>query len=113
MKIIAYIRTSCKWSDSVCEILDKYELPYDKRNISTDAGIFEEMVRNSGQRHAPCVEIDGVMLADVRGEDVENYLLSHELVEAAEYQESSVPAEADGEGKGGVYFKMTPPTKFF
>ena len=38
------------------------------------------MVRKSGQPLSPCVEIDGVMLADVSGEEVENYLLSNDLV---------------------------------
>jgi monothiol glutaredoxin len=47
------------------------------------------MVRKSGQPLSPCVEIDGVMLADVSGEEVENYLLSNDLVKATE-----VPAGA-------------------
>jgi monothiol glutaredoxin len=38
------------------------------------------MVQKSGQPLSPCVEIDGTMLADVSGEEVENYLLSHGLV---------------------------------
>jgi monothiol glutaredoxin len=37
-------------------------------------------VQKSGQPLSPCVEIDGVMLADVSGEEVENYLLSNDLV---------------------------------
>jgi monothiol glutaredoxin len=38
------------------------------------------MVRKSGQPLSPCVEIDGIMLADVSGEEVENYLLANNLV---------------------------------
>ena len=40
------------------------------------------MVRKSGQPLSPCVEIDGVMLADISGEEVENYLLANNLVKA-------------------------------
>ena len=40
------------------------------------------MVEKSGQALSPCVEVDGVMLADVSGEEVENYLLSNELVKS-------------------------------
>ena len=38
------------------------------------------MVAKSGQPLSPCVEINGVMLTDVSGEEVENYMLSNELV---------------------------------
>jgi monothiol glutaredoxin len=38
------------------------------------------MVRKSKQGMSPCVELDGVMLADVSGEELENYLLSNHLV---------------------------------
>ena len=38
------------------------------------------MVEKSSQPLSPCVEVDGVMLADVSGEEVENYLLSNNLV---------------------------------
>ena len=41
---------------------------------------YAEMVQKSGQPLSPCVEIDGVMLADISGEEVENYLLSNDLV---------------------------------
>jgi len=42
---------------------------------------YAEMVQKSGQPLSPCVEIEGVMLADVSGEEVENYMLSRHLVE--------------------------------
>jgi monothiol glutaredoxin len=41
------------------------------------------MVRKSGQPLSPCVEIDGVMLADISGEEVENYMLANNLVQAS------------------------------
>ena len=43
-----------------------------------------EMVQTSGQPLSPCVEVDGVMLADISGEEVENYLLSNDLVKPNE-----------------------------
>jgi monothiol glutaredoxin len=59
----------------------KYDLAYEDIDISNDRYNYDEMVRKSGQGLSPCVEIDGVMLADVSGEEVENYLLSNHLVE--------------------------------
>ena len=38
------------------------------------------MIEKSGQMLSPCVEIDGRMLPDVSGEEVEAYLLSNRLI---------------------------------
>ena len=80
MKIIAYLKPTCGWSMGVRAIMKKYNLSYEDRDIINQAEQYAEMVEKSGQALSPCVEIDGVMLADVSGEEVENYLLSNELV---------------------------------
>jgi len=80
MKIKAYLKPTCGWSRGVRAILAKYNLPYEDLDIINNPEIYAEMVRKSGQPLSPCVEIDGVMLADVSGEEVENYLLANELV---------------------------------
>ena len=40
------------------------------------------MEQKSGQQLSPCVEVNGVMLADISGEEVEAYLLEQKLVDA-------------------------------
>lgn len=80
MKIKAYLKPHCGWSNGVRAIMRKYDLPYEDIDIINVRSNYEEMVRKSGQPLSPCVEIDGVMLADVSGEEVENYMLSNELV---------------------------------
>jgi monothiol glutaredoxin len=80
MTIKAYLKPQCGWSNGVRAILRKYSLDYDDIDIIGDRASYAEMVRKSGQPLSPCVEIDGVMLADVSGEEVENYLLSNDLV---------------------------------
>lgn len=69
-------------------IMKKYGLEYEDRDIINNPVQYAEMVEKSGQPLSPCVEIDGTMLADVSGEEVENYMLSNELV-------SSTAKEAD------------------
>ena len=54
----------------------KYHLPFEDIDIINNRTNYAEMVQKSGQPLSPCVEVDGVMLADVSGEEVENYLLS-------------------------------------
>jgi monothiol glutaredoxin len=81
MHIKAYLKPTCGWSQGVRAILKKYDLAYDDLDIVGDRDLYREMVDKSGQQLSPCVEIDGVMLADVSGEEVENYLVANNLVE--------------------------------
>jgi monothiol glutaredoxin len=80
MIIKAYLKPSCGWSNGVRAILRKYALDYEDIDIIGDRASYAEMVRKSNQPLSPCVEVDGVMLADVSGEEIENYLLSNDLV---------------------------------
>jgi monothiol glutaredoxin len=86
VKIIAYLKPTCGWSQGVRAILRKYELPYEDRDIKSDPTQRQEMIAKSGQELSPCVEIDGRMLADVSGDDVEAYLLANGLVEQTNRQ---------------------------
>jgi monothiol glutaredoxin len=79
-KIIAYLKPTCGWSQGVRAVLRKYDLPYEDRDIINDPSQRQEMVEKSGQMLSPCVEIDGKVLADVSGAEVETYLLTQRLV---------------------------------
>jgi glutaredoxin len=81
MKIKAYLKPTCGWSRGVRAIFAKYGLEYEDIDIINFPENYAEMVEKSGQPLSPCVEVDGVMLADVSGEEVENYLLSNGLVQ--------------------------------
>ena len=93
MKIKAYLKPQCGWSMGVRAIMDKYTLEYEDLDIINNREIYEEMVSKSRQPLSPCVEVDGVMLADVSGEEVENYLLSNKLVEESQ-TDTSVPTNS-------------------
>ena len=82
MNISAYLKPTCGWSNGVRAILKKYKVDFEDIDIVNNPDNYSEMVSKSGQRLSPCVEVDGVMLSDVSGEEVENYLLSNGLVEA-------------------------------
>lgn len=79
-KIIAYLKPTCGWSNGVRAVLRKYDLPFEDRNIIRDPAQREEMIHKSGQTLSPCVEVDGHVLADVSGDEVETYLLAQRLV---------------------------------
>lgn len=82
--IIAYLKPTCGWSNGVRAVLRKHDLPYEDRDIINDPAQREEMIRKSGQMLSPCVEVNGHMLADVSGEEVEAYLLANRLVTATD-----------------------------
>jgi glutaredoxin len=83
-KIIAYLKPSCGWSQGVRAILTKHDLPFEDRDIINDPVQRQEMIEKSGQMLSPCVEVDGRMLADVSGDEVEAFLLANNLVTPSE-----------------------------
>jgi monothiol glutaredoxin len=74
--IVAYLKPVCGWSNGVRAVLSKYELEYEDKDIINNPMIYQEMV----MQLSPCVVIDGEMLADVGGEEVEAYLIEKGLV---------------------------------
>ena len=80
-EITAYLKTSCGWSAGVRAVLAKYNLPYTEKDIIQNPAFRWEMETKSGQPLSPCVEINGHMLADVSGEEVERYLIDNKLVQ--------------------------------
>ena len=93
MKIIAYLKPTCGWSMGVRAIMKKYDLAYEDRDIVNDRNQYTEMVEKSGQSLSPCVEINGHLLADVSGEEVENWMLSQGLIQANQ-RAADVPTNA-------------------
>jgi len=93
MKIKAYLKPSCGWSMGVRAIMEKYSLAFEDLDIINNQELFAEMVQKTGQTNQPCVEIDAVMLADVSGEEVEEYLLANKLVEGND-EKPSVPIDS-------------------
>jgi monothiol glutaredoxin len=81
-KIIAYLKPTCGWSQGVRAVLRKYDVPFEDRDIINDPAQRQEMIEKSGQMLSPCVEVNGRMLADVSGEEVEAFLLAQNLVSA-------------------------------
>ncbi|MEN9573180.1 MAG: hypothetical protein RL514_1035 [Verrucomicrobiota bacterium] len=80
-KIVAYLKPSCGWSQGVRAVMRKYDLPFEDRDIINDAAQRQEMIQKSGQMLSPCVEVNGHMLPDISGEEVEAYMLANGLVQ--------------------------------
>ena len=114
LNIVAYLKTQCGWSGGVRAILEKYNLEYTEKDIIQNPAFRWEMEQKSGQPLSPCVEVNGTMLPDVSGEDVEQWLIAQGVVkqDAAEVDvpidssctdEQHVQMEKDA-AAGGIRF---------
>lgn len=92
-QITAYLKTHCGWSAGVRAVLAKYNLPYTEKDIIQNPAFRWEMETKSGQPLSPCVEVNGQMLADVSGEEVEHYLVENKLVQPSDAA-TDVPTNA-------------------
>ena len=70
----------------------KYTLEFEDRDIWNDIHQRVEMIQKSGQELSPCVEINGHMLADVSGEEVEAWMLQQGIVKPTNTR-SEVPMD--------------------
>lgn len=93
LTITAYLKTTCGWSNGVRAVMAKYSLPYTEKDIIKNPAFRFEMEQRSGQPLSPCVEIEGVMLADISGEEVESYLLEQQLVKSTDVS-TDIPLNA-------------------
>ena len=78
--IVAYLKTHCGWSNGVRAVLKKYDLTYTEKDIIQNPAFRWEMEQKSGQPLSPCVEVNGKMLPDISGEELEKYMLAEKLV---------------------------------
>ncbi len=92
-KITAYLKTTWGWSNAVRAVLAKYNMPYTEKDIIQNPAFRWEMETKTGQPLSPCVEINDKMLADVSGDEVEQYLVENNLV-AQNAADAGVPTNA-------------------
>ena len=62
------------------KFLDENGVKYEEREVIKNRKWLDEMVSKTGQEAAPCVEIDGHMLADTDAEAVEKYMRGKKLL---------------------------------
>lgn len=112
-EITAYLKTYCGWSNGVRAVLKKYDLPYTEKDIIQNPAFRWEMEQKSGQPLSPCVEVNGTMLPDISGEELENWMLQNGVVGATD-KTTNVPlnrscSDAEHEAMAqGVPLKFQP-----
>ena len=110
-EITAYLKTHCGWSNGVRAVLKKYDLPYTEKDIIINPAFRWEMEQKSGQPLSPCVEVNGTMLPDISGEELERYMLQNNVV-TPNTQQTSVPLNAPCSDAQHEAMRMGQPVQF-
>ncbi len=92
-EITAYLKTHCGWSAGVRAVLSKYNLKFTEKDIIQNPAFRWEMETKSGQPLSPCVEVNGNMLPDISGEELEEYLVENKVVQPSN-ADAGVPLNA-------------------
>ena len=78
--ITAWLKTYCGWSNGVRAVLKKYNLEFEEQDIIKNPAFRWEMEQKSGQDKQPTLEVNGTMLPDVSGEELEAWMLQNNIV---------------------------------
>lgn len=109
--ITTWLKTSCGWSNGVRAILKKYDLPFEDKDIIQNPAFRWEMEQKSGQQLSPCVEVNGTMLADISGEELEQWMLQNGVVESVD-KPVNVPLNAGCSDAEHAAMQAGVPVKF-
>ncbi len=61
-QILLYRTATCAWCHKTAEFFDKHKIKYKSIDVGEDAEAGEEMVKKSGQRGVPVIDIDGKII---------------------------------------------------
>lgn len=84
IEVTAYLKTFCGWSEGVRSIFRKYDIEFEEKDIIKNPAFRWEMEQKSGQSLSPCVIVNGTMLADVSGEEVEQWMTDNDIFQKSE-----------------------------
>jgi monothiol glutaredoxin len=111
IEVTAWLKTHCGWSNGVRAVMRKYDIAYTEKDIIQNPAFRWEMEQRSGQPLSPCVEVNGVMLPDISGEEVERYLLEKGLVGQTE-RSTDVPLNAPCSDEQHAAMRRGEPVRF-
>ncbi|MCD6049964.1 MAG: glutaredoxin [Verrucomicrobia bacterium] len=63
-KVRLFIKPWCGWCDEAIEWLEERHIEFEQLDVTSDGKAQREMLALTGQTKAPCIDIDGEILAD-------------------------------------------------
>jgi glutaredoxin 3 len=80
MTLKLFIKAGCPWCDLAEEWLQAHGYRYDVVNVSADRVAFDEMIRLSGQRRAPTLQVGQLILPDFGPDELAEFVKKHSIV---------------------------------
>ena len=74
MKVTIYSTDSCPYCSMAKRYLDSKNIGYQEIDVSADRTAAEDMVRKSGQRGVPVIDIDGNIIIGFDKARIDNFL---------------------------------------
>ncbi len=68
-----FIKPFCGWCHEAIEWLDSNGVAYTRLDVTNDQDAWNEMVELTGQSKAPCIDVDGEILADFDIDELEAF----------------------------------------
>ncbi|OGM01339.1 NrdH-redoxin [Candidatus Woesearchaeota archaeon RBG_13_36_6] len=62
MKVKVYSTSTCPWCNVTKDFLRKHNIVFEDINVGEDSKAAQEMVKKSGQRGVPVIDIDGTII---------------------------------------------------
>ncbi|KAB2658609.1 MAG: glutaredoxin family protein [Verrucomicrobia bacterium] len=72
-----FVKPFCPWCEEAVDWLDEHGIKYETLDVIRDAVAYREMVDLTDQDRAPCIEVDGEVLADFGVDELQRWLAEH------------------------------------
>ena len=72
-KVRLFIKPYCGWCHDAQDWLQERGIQYDELDVTSDRAARQEMFDLTGQSKAPCIEVDGEILADFDTDQLEEF----------------------------------------
>lgn len=74
-----FVKDGCPWCDMAEEWLDERGYKYERIEVLSDRMAFDEMIRLSGQRKAPTLQVGELILPDFGPEELADFVKRHSI----------------------------------
>jgi glutaredoxin 3 len=68
-----FVKPYCGWCHEAEDWLRRQGVAFERLDVTGDRAAYQEMVRLTGQSKAPCIEVDGEVLADFGVDELEEF----------------------------------------
>jgi monothiol glutaredoxin len=69
-----FIKPSCPWCHEAIDWLHEHSIGFEELDVTNSAAARKEMIELTDQSRAPCIEVDGHILADFGTDELEPFL---------------------------------------